>query len=82
MKRKNIELNIEELVLPGFKASERYRIGEAVERELARLFAEQGMPQSLVKSGEIARLEAVSLVAQGSKSELIGTWWQRRSMED
>ena len=41
------ELHIEELVLDGFAPSERYTIGEAVERELVRLLGEQGIPSSL-----------------------------------
>ena len=44
MKPGNIELHIEELVLNGFGPVDRYRIGVAVEVELARLFAEQSVP--------------------------------------
>ena len=43
----NIELHIEELVLHGFAPKDRYTIGEAVQRELSRLFAEQGVHSSL-----------------------------------
>jgi hypothetical protein len=43
----SIELRIEELVLHGFAPGERYVIGDAVERELARLLGEQGVPSSL-----------------------------------
>jgi hypothetical protein len=69
----NIELHIEGLVLHGFAPDDRYRIGEAVERELARLFAEQGVPPSLTNGSEIARLDAREFkVAQGSKAEAIG----------
>lgn len=39
-----IELHIEELVLEGFAPGERYRIGEAVERELTRLMSLNGVP--------------------------------------
>ncbi len=35
-----IELHIEELVLHGFDARDRHRIGDAVQRELTRLFGE------------------------------------------
>ena len=38
----NIELHIEELVLHGFSPRDRDAIGEAVQRELTRLFVEQG----------------------------------------
>jgi hypothetical protein len=47
MRPQNIELHIEELVLHGFAAKDRYAIGAAVQRELQRLFAEQGVPQPL-----------------------------------
>ena len=36
-------------MLHGFAPGDRYRIGDAVERELARLFAEQGVPPSLAQ---------------------------------
>src|SRR3954464_11756015 len=43
----SVELHIDELMLHGFASSERYAIGDAVERELARLFEKQGVPNSL-----------------------------------
>ena len=73
MKPENVELHIEELVLRGFAPGDRYRIGEAVERELARLFAEQDMPPSLAQGGEFAHLDGGAFkVASGSKPEAIG----------
>jgi hypothetical protein len=45
----SVELHIEELVLDGFAPGDRYVIGEAVQRELALLFGEQGVP-SLLRS--------------------------------
>jgi hypothetical protein len=39
-----VELHIEEMVLHGFATGDRHRIGDAVERELARLMASQGLP--------------------------------------
>jgi hypothetical protein len=59
----NIELHVDELVLHGFSPADRYRIGEAVERELGRLFAERGAPSSLVREAEIARLDGGSFEA-------------------
>jgi hypothetical protein len=38
-----LELHIEELVLHGFPAGDRFRIGDAVEQELSRLIVEQGL---------------------------------------
>ena len=68
----NIELHIEELVLHGFSPRERYAIGEAVQRELTQLFAEQGIHPSLNEQ-RIARLDGGSIsVKQGTKADAIG----------
>jgi hypothetical protein len=45
--RPSVEVRIDELVLHGFAPGDRYVIGEAVERELARLLGERGVPSSL-----------------------------------
>jgi hypothetical protein len=42
-----VELHIEELVLHGFAPGDRYVIGDAIERELACLLCDQGIPSSL-----------------------------------
>ena len=69
----NVELHIEELVLHGFAPGDRYRIGDAVERELSLLFAEQGTPPSLARGGDIGRLDGGSFEAKpGSGAETIG----------
>ena len=68
-----IELHIEELILRGFAPGDRYRIDEAVERELARLLAEEGVPPWLAQGGNVARLDSGSFqVAPGSRPEEIG----------
>jgi hypothetical protein len=73
MKPENVELHIEELVLRGFAPGDRYRIGEAVERVLARLFTEEGVPLSLAQSVDVSRLDGGAFkVASGSKPEAIG----------
>lgn len=73
MKPETVELHIEELVLRGFAPGDRYRIGEAVERELARLFGEQGVPPSLARGSGIERLDSGAFeVAHGSKAEAVG----------
>jgi hypothetical protein len=51
-----IHLHIEELVLHGFPSRDRHRIGEAMQRELTRLFTEERTPPALAKSAEIDRL--------------------------
>jgi hypothetical protein len=73
MRSKNIELHIEELVLHGFKQDDRYRISEAVERELGRLFAEQNVPQLLSEGGDVYRLDGGEFnLTHGSRPEVIG----------
>jgi len=68
-----IELTIDELVLHGFTPSDCYRIGSAVERELTRLLAEQGVPPSLTYSGALAHLDGGAFnMAPASKSETVG----------
>lgn len=43
----SVELHIEELILHGFAPGCAYTIGDGVERELAHLLREQGVPISL-----------------------------------
>ncbi len=74
MKPQNIELHIEELVLHGFKLEDRSAIGEAVQRELTRLFTERGLHSSLQKDREVTRLDGGTFqVKQGSNATAIGT---------
>jgi hypothetical protein len=69
----DIEVYIEELVLHGFAPGERYAIGEMVQRELTRLFAERGMPPSLSQGAEIARLNGGAFdVRPGAKPQTVG----------
>jgi hypothetical protein len=72
MKPVSLELHIEELVLRGFAPGERYRIGEAVECELARLFAEQGMPQFLIRAGDVESLQAGEPVVSDDGAQATG----------
>ncbi len=73
MRPKNIELNIEELVLDGFAGSDSRSIGEAVERELSRLFTEQGVPPSLERGGRIEGLNGMEFkITSDSSAEVIG----------
>ncbi len=71
--KQNVELRIGELVLHGFPPSDRQRIGGAMERELARLFAEKGIPPSFGQGGEVARLDGGAFEAKPSfGAEAIG----------
>lgn len=47
MTPREIQVHIEALVLHGFSSADAPGIGAAIERELARLFAQGGVPASL-----------------------------------
>jgi hypothetical protein len=68
-----VEIHIEELVLRGFPASDRYRIGEAVKDELARLLARGGTPRGPSVSRSAGRLDAGAFrVPAGARARSIG----------
>ncbi|HEY0408497.1 MAG TPA: hypothetical protein VGC89_22370 [Pyrinomonadaceae bacterium] len=74
----SVNLHIEEMVLHGFAPRDRYRIGDAVQRELARLLTTQGAPSALSASGEQARVNAGSFnagsfnVTPGAEAKSVG----------
>ena len=69
----SVEIFIEELVLHGFSPIDRYRLADAVQCELARLFTDQGVPTALAQGREIAHLDGGRFeVAAGSPAEAIG----------
>lgn len=53
MRRPDVEVHIERLVLRGLSPAGRERIGPAIEAELARLFAEGGVPDTAAGGGAI-----------------------------
>ncbi len=59
----SVELHIEELVLRGFPLCERFAIGEAVQRGLAKLLTERGMPGWRRANGELTHLNCGSFDA-------------------
>jgi len=68
-----IEVHIDELILHGFELGDRYRIGEAVEHELARLLCEQGVPLSLHSENATDELKAPTFSpTPGAKPPAIG----------
>jgi len=70
----NIELHIEELILRGFRNEDRYRITAAVEAELSRLLAEQGITTPLEASLERSRIDGGTFkVAHDTPVEAVGT---------
>jgi hypothetical protein len=69
----SVELYIEELVLHGFAPGDRYRIGDALERELTRLFNERELPAALTDGGEFAHLDGGRLrLAADSNPDEVG----------
>ena len=69
-----IELHIEELVLHGFPAGDRFGIGDAVQQELARLLGEQGLPGVMAHPVNIDRIDAGAIqVGAGARPRMIGT---------
>jgi len=53
-----VEVEIEELVLHGFSASERHVVGEALSRELERMFGETDLRRSFRRDIELPVLHA------------------------
>ena len=71
--RPSVQVSIEELMLHGFAAADRHRIGEALERELARLLAAESLPASMAQGGDISVLDGGSIqIAAGLQPERIG----------
>jgi hypothetical protein len=69
----SLELHIEELVLHGYAPSHRYAIGDAVERELERLLAGQGIPISFRSESATDEIRgALFNAAQDAKPPAIG----------
>ena len=69
----SLDLHIDELVLHGFASSDRYAIGDAVERELAQLFRKQGVPNSLRSEKTADEIRGATLNAtQHAKPHIIG----------
>jgi hypothetical protein len=73
VKPARIELHIEELVLHGFAPGDRHAIGDAVQHELTRLLAEQGIAPSAVGSRDRAHVDAGDFqVSPDAKAPAVG----------
>jgi hypothetical protein len=73
MKPAHVELHIEELVLEGFAPGDHYRISEALQRELTRLFGAAGVSPTLAESVALEHLDGGAFqVAPGTRAETIG----------
>ncbi|HEV7890892.1 MAG TPA: hypothetical protein VGP08_09645 [Pyrinomonadaceae bacterium] len=66
----NVNLNIERLVLEGFRLrpGEHLLVRAAVERELSRLLSERGVSPQLLSGGALPRLAAVDMRLNGGES--------------
>lgn len=68
-----MEIQIDELVLHGFSPGDRYRISEAVEQELARLFAEQGRAPQPSQGREVTQVDGGAFeMARNANPETTG----------
>lgn len=73
MMEPNIELTIEQLVLHGFSPGDRHRIGTAIQQELARLLAEQGVPPGVAQGKTIGKLDGGAFeMKAGTPPRVIG----------
>ncbi len=74
MNRRPIQLRIQKLVLPESMADDPNGIGGALERKLARLLADQGLPSGLEARGHTTHLDVVTVEgAGGGTAEIVGT---------
>jgi hypothetical protein len=72
--RPTLSLHIEELVFHGVAPIDRDRIGEATQRELARLFIRKGVPRSLAGRTAVDLLDGGALqITFTATPEPIGT---------
>jgi hypothetical protein len=69
---RNFEVTIDELVLTGFAPGDRFHIADAVERELARLLMEKGIPGLDGNSVAIEGLDAGKFKVGGARAPGIG----------
>lgn len=71
MKPREIEVHIEELILDGFEPAKRWRIGDALEKELRGLLAANGVPSLWLSNPERIAAGTVS-TASLTKPERAG----------
>jgi hypothetical protein len=68
-----IDLHIEELILRDVPNELRHRVAEALERELARLLAEQELPAAVAQGGHIPQIDIGPInIAANAKPDVIG----------
>lgn len=70
---KRVVVNIQSLVLKGFRFEDRHAVAQGLQEQLSRLLAEPGMAERLASLGHVARLPAGSVsVAPEVKAQLVG----------
>jgi hypothetical protein len=65
MRPRVVRVHIRELVLEDVAPGDRYRVGDALQHELTRLFAEQGVPSPMASA---ATLDAGSFRFGGART--------------
>jgi len=68
----NIELSISELIFQGYSARDAYRIKDALEREMTRLFNQYGMPLNLLTEINLPVLQLGTISTKGFSAESTG----------
>jgi hypothetical protein len=69
----SLELSIDELVLHGFASSDRYAIGDTVERELVQLLEKRGIPVSLRSENMTDEIKGGTFnAAQNGRPSVVG----------
>ncbi|MGI8917683.1 MAG: hypothetical protein ACR2H6_03700 [Pyrinomonadaceae bacterium] len=77
--RPSVNFHIDELVLHGFESARRYAIGDAMQRELTRLFTEEGAPVAITDDVEIAHLNGGAIdVSPSANGEATGIQLARK----
>jgi len=62
---KRVIVNIESLVLNGFRFEDRHAIAQGLQEQLSLLFAEPGMAERLAGLGEVPRLRTKAIALPG-----------------
>lgn len=65
---KRVVVNIERLVLKGFRFEARHAIAQGLQEQLSLLLAEPGMPERLASLGKVPRLRTKPISLPGEAS--------------
>lgn len=69
----SVEIHIEELILRGFAANDHLQIGAAIEQELSRLIAQQGIQCLRTAPANLDRLDAGTFqLAANARPQAVG----------